>query len=226
MEKKWRQEITMVKISTLLSVSAATYSIALDKSIVETNFIILGISLVCASIIIQKQANFQSIDSAITLWCSGIIGLLIGAEFFLLAYGSTLAIMGAKLVFSTEYFRDSSSNFIPEESIDSPELEELEPIIDEPSNTLAVVQKYYHCQIMCDFQSEANVLASMVQSVQEQNIILTGLQSSNESSNQVKINAKFLTNNHECQIELQKVFQSIKSQGGVNSVSWHQVINK
>ena len=227
MEKKWRKAIKSVKISTLLCVSVTAYSIAINNSIVEANFIILGISLICASIILQKKADVLSIDSAISLWCAGMIGLLIGSGFFLLAYGSTLAIMGAKLIFSAEELNSLPKDFVQNEPINSVELEQLpQQIIDEPIETVSIAKNYYHCQIICDLKSEANVLASMVQSVQEQNIILTGLQSNNQSSSQVEISADFVTNNDHHQVELQTIFQSIKSQVGVNSVSWHQAIDK
>ena len=226
MEKKWRKAIRIIKLSTLLSVSAATYTIAINKPIIEANFVILGISLICASIIIQKKADFPSVDYAMTLWCSGIIGLLIGSGVFLLAYGSTLAIIGAKLIFSTEELNDSHDNLVSEKSINTAELEQIPKQFDDKSlNKVTIANNYYQCKITCDLKSEANVLASMVQSVQEQNIILTSLHSNNESSSQVTINADFITSNHHHQIELQKIFQSIKSQVGVNSVTWHQVIN-
>ena len=224
-ERKFSRSTKFLKLTTLISVGTAAYAMAFGRSLAETNFLILGISLICASIILNKETDSLNIDSAILLWCAGIVGSLTGSGSFLLAYSSTLIIAIAKFLFQAEETSDISNVLREEELIESTESGSLSRQSSEESIETLQTTKNYHCQISCHIEDEARVLASMVQCVQEQNIMLTSLQSNNNSSSKVIIDADFTADPDE-PIELTKIFQNLKSELKVDSLSWHQIKDK
>ena len=223
--RKFSRSTKFLKLTTLISVGTATYAVAIARSLAETNFLLLGISLICASIILNKETDSPNIDSAVLLWCAGIVGLLTGSGSFLLAYSSTLIIVIAKFLFQAEETTNFSSVLTEEELTESTELKSLSQQISQESVETPLTTKNYHCKISCHVEDEARVLASMVQCVREQNIMLTSLQSNNDSLSKVTIDADFIADRDE-PIELTKIFQSLKSELKVDSLSWHQIEDK
>ncbi len=105
MERQWQKTKATIRINVLASLAASIFvmttalipgEVILLRTIAP---IILGMSLISASVILQRKGSFSSIVIGINLWCAAAIGSLIGSGFFFPAYVSTVAIILANLIF-------------------------------------------------------------------------------------------------------------------------------
>ncbi|MDJ0571601.1 MAG: MgtC/SapB family protein [Pleurocapsa sp. MO_192.B19] len=226
-EKRWHLTRKLIKSNTQMALSAAMFAMltSLTSKTIFSSHLILGISIICAGILLQKQADTSSVNTAIKLWCAGAAGSLVGYGFFLPAYFGILAIILTNLL-----FQPTEREFIPNieaELNDHPRLSlPIKPEIEIAERLIPITPQKtkYRYQVICLAENEIEILALLVKLLKEQKIMPTGISSKNLANNhtlpEVEIEVDFIfdaNNNHH---QLQQVLSILKSKVEVNSASW------
>ncbi len=226
-EKRWHLTRKLIKSNTQMALSAAMFAMltSLTSKTIFSSQLILGISIICAGILLQKQADASSVNTAIKLWCAGAAGSLVGYGFFLPAYFGILAIILTNLL-----FQPTEREFIPNieaELNDHPRLSlPIKPEIEIAERLIPITPQKtkYRYQVICLAENEIEILALLVKLLKEQKIMPTGISSKNLANNhtlpEVEIEVDFIfdaNNNHH---QLQQVLSILKSKVKVNSASW------
>ena len=227
-ETKWYQTRKSIKSNTQIALGAAMFAMLtnLTSETTISSQLILGISIICAGILLQKQVEPPSINAAIKLWCAGSVGSLVGYGLFLPAYIGILAIILANLLFPVterefipsleeELHNDASSSLAEEKS---------NPEIAEQSIENIPQEVYYRCQVICPAENEIEVLALLVQLSKEQKLVVIGISTkklaNNQSLPEVEIEVDFVCDSNNNQSELEEVLYQLKSKVEVSASSW------
>ena len=159
-ERQWQKARATMRISVLASLGATVFAMTTmlipgeEISAKTIAPIILGMSLISASIILQKKAKYPTIVTGITTWCAGGIGSLVGLGFFFPAYVSTVAVMLGNLIFQPVELNNTNEELTKQKKI----IEEAEDVllnsanIPMSENILRIIQRRIY-----------DALASMVQ---------------------------------------------------------------
>ncbi|BAZ45289.1 mgtC family protein [Chondrocystis sp. NIES-4102] len=224
-EAKWYKTRKLLQSNTQMAITAAMFAMLIDlttdqEAIAE---LILGVSIICASILWQKQLDFQNLNSVIKLWCAGSVGCLVGYGLFAPAYLGTLAIVISSWIFKLE-----ESEFVPNIRSFEKELQPPDPDNKHSVDHSAFIDSqsmYYRCQFICSPTEEVKALALLVKLSREQELIPTGLKSQNivdkNGISQVQIEIDFIiekSNNDP--LQLQQILSDLKSQIGGSTANW------
>ena len=238
-EKKWYLTRKSIKFNTQIAVGAALFAIlaSYNSETIFSSQLIIGISIISASIFWQKQVDAQSINQVCKLWCAGVVGSLVGYGYFLPAYFGGLALVFANLLFQTE--KEFIPNLVAEipnleaeinqtndnaisSMVTNPEMEVQEKLIPLKSQENEV--KYY-CQVICPAVKEIEVLAMLVQLLKEEKLIPIGISSkkftNNKSFPEVEIEVNLVSNsNNTGSIKLQQILGVLKAKVEISAASW------
>ena len=150
MERQWQKTKATIRINVLASLAASIFvmttalipgEVILLRTIAP---IILGMSLISASVILQRKGSFSSIVIGINLWCAAAIGSLIGSGFFFPAYVSTVAIILANLIFQPIEHSSINEESNRNEQDKKTKSKHRSALIDTP-----VTKILYRCQVIC-----------------------------------------------------------------------------
>jgi putative Mg2+ transporter-C (MgtC) family protein len=235
-ETRWYRTRKLLQSNAQIAVGAAMFAILIQitTDAIIASELILGVSIVCAGILIQKQIDPQSINTVIKLWCAGAAGSLVGYGLFVPAYLGTLAIVLASWIFKIEDLEfmpnikadfnddphfDSQPN-LQNEDIDNNQDKDIEQQV--PINPK---EMHYQCQVICPVAEEVKVLALLVQLGKEYQLIPSSLSSHNivdrNGLSEVQIEIDFVAQeNHNSPLQLQQILSSLKSEVGVSTASW------
>lgn len=234
-EKKWYLTRKSIKFNTQIAVGAALFAIlaSYNSETIVSSQLIIGISIVSASIFWQKEVDAQSINQVFKLWCAGAVGSLVGYGYFLPAYFGGLALVFANLLFQTtekefipnlEAEINETNNNTRSSIVTNPEIkdEDHEKLIPLKSTEDGI--KYY-CQVICPAAKEIEVLAMLVQLLKEEKLIPTGISSkkftNNKSFPEVEIEVNLVSNsNNMGSIKLQQILTVLKTKVEISSASW------
>ncbi|WP_019505677.1 MgtC/SapB family protein [Pleurocapsa sp. PCC 7319] len=237
-EKRWYLTRKFIKSNTQIAVGAALFAIlaSLNSETIFSSQLIIGISIVSAGIVWQKQTDPQSINQVFKLWCAGAVGSLVGFGYFLPAYCGGLALVFANLLFET-----AEKEFIPniEEDITKEEISKknndaaassitTKPKIEviEQSIPTTYNEVRYYCQVICPAEKEIEVLAMLVQLLKEEKLIPTGISSKKFANNnkifpEVEIEVNLVSdNNNTGSIKIQQVLAILKAKVEISAASW------
>ena len=220
--RRWYQTKQFIQSNTQMALGAAIFSI-LASLTSETKFsaqLVLGISIICVSVSLQKQVYSQSInmDTVTRLWCAGAVGSMVGLGFFVPAYIAILIIILTNLLFPAP-----ETDFIPyiEQKLNNDSKPKTE--LDQTAKPISQ-ETYYQCRVKCLAVDEAEALALLVQLAKEQNLTPTGIRSKNlvndNSSSEIEIQLDFVSNSNNSLLQLQQISMSLKSKLEVSSASW------
>lgn len=228
-ERQWQKSRAVMRINVLASLGAAIFVMTTvfitqeEITVRTTSQIILGISLISASIILQRKVDYPTVITGITVWCAGGIGSLVGSGFFFPAYVSTIAIVLANLIFQPREYISANKEF---EEKKNKKLKSKNPqkLINSP------IQKIlYRCQVICFIEDEPEILALLVQAVREKKLMLIAVCSKNLNNqdrsfnDKIEIQADFLAETYKDKLELEKAVGVVKSKIKTNSVSWEYI---
>ena len=218
-DKKWYRTKQFMQSATLISLGAAMFALLINSTS-RTQFsadLIIGISIVCLGVSWQQQIDGQGIgmDTIVKLWFAGAVGSMVGYGFFVPAYLGILIVILNNLLFTTP-----AKKFVSE--VESDRDLESEPA---PEQLAAVARKHcYRCNIHCLVEDEAEVLASLIQLSNEQNLTPTKIRSKNLSDRgstpEIEIQVDFVTNSIGSTLPLQQVMMSLKRKLNIISASW------
>lgn len=223
-EKRWYLTRQKIQSSILIAMGAAMFSILanLASARVFPAPLVLGISIICASIFWQKQEKIaisDNINIVFKLWCAGAIGSLAGYGFFVPAYLGILIILLTSLVFST-----SETNFIPNLDQDLSSDAKAKNKLESIPKPIVPQDIYYQCQVDCLAENEAEVLALLVQLGKEQKLTPTKISSrdlvSDNNLSGIEIRVDFVAEKDNSSLELQQLLLNLKSKAEVSSAIW------
>lgn len=227
MERQWQKTKATIRINVLASLAASIFvmttalipgEVILLRTIAP---IILGMSLISASVILQRKGSFSSIVIGINLWCAAAIGSLIGSGFFFPAYVSTVAIILANLIFQPIEHSSINEESNRNEQDKKTKSKHRSALIDPP-----VTKILYRCQVICYIEDEPEILSLLVQSVRAKKLMLISVCSKNINERdgncqaQTEILADFLAESYQDQLELEQAVSVLKSKTRIDSVSW------
>lgn len=228
-EKQWQKARTSMRINALASLGAAIFVMGtvlitgreIPAKTIAT--IILGISLISASVILQKKVSFPTLVTGITLWCAGGIGSLVGSGFFLPAYASTVAVILVNFFFQPREYPSTNKEFSNKKQSKS------ESKLTKKSTGFPSKQILYRCQVVCSMEDESEILSLLVQSVRERKLTLIAVCSKNLDNQdrrfqtEIEIQADFLAESYQDKLELEQAVSVLKSKTRINSVRWEYI---
>ncbi|MEN9520355.1 MAG: hypothetical protein RLZZ381_2943 [Cyanobacteriota bacterium] len=103
-ERQWRKNRAVLKINVLVILGSEVFmmlSIMTPNDASPTRVaaqIVSGVGFLGGGLILREGENVIGINTAATLWCVAAIGALVGSGFFVPAYLSTVAVIGANLL--------------------------------------------------------------------------------------------------------------------------------
>ena len=230
-ERQWPKARIAMRINIIASLGAAIFVmmsvlVSGEGSVVKTIApIVLGMSLISASIILQRKGDLTGIFTGITLWCSAGIGALIGSGFFFPAYASTVAIVLTNLIFQP-IEQSKTAEKIQNKRIRTSKSKRPQKLVYSPIKKIL-----YRCQVICCIEDEPEILSLLVQSVREKKLVLIAVCSKNinnqdrQFQDTTEIQADFLAESHKEKLELEQAVSVLKSKTTINSVSW-QYLNE
>ncbi|MGL6344430.1 MAG: MgtC/SapB family protein [Waterburya sp.] len=245
-ETKWYRTRKLLESNAQMATGAAMFAILIQitSNTIGASELILGVSIVCAGILIQKQIEPQNINTVIKLWCAGAAGALVGYGLFVPAYLGTLIVVLASWVFKIEDLEfmpnmkadladlNDNSHLDSQVNLQNDDLDNLDnnEDIEKISNIaqqvpISPTEMHYQCQVICPVAEEAKVLALLVQLGKDQKLIASSLSSHNmvdsHGLSEVQIEIDFVAQENEnSPMQLQQILSSLKSQVGVSSASW------
>lgn len=224
-ERRWYQTKQFILSNIQMALGAAMFSI-LASLTSETKFssqLILGISILCAGFLFQKQEKLvpsqnANINVITKLWCAGAAGSLVGFGLFFPAYIAILIILFTNLLFPA-LEKDFMPNIAKELKSD------LKPKTEIESTTNSVTQEIrYQYRVNCLAVDESDVLALLVQLGKEQELIPSKVSSRSLVGDhilpEIEVQIDFICDHYQSPLELQQVLISLKSEIEVNSASW------
>ena len=227
MERQWQKTRATLRINVLASLGAAIFVMTTalipgEKILLRTIApIILGVSLISASVILPRKGNSPNIITGINLWCAAGIGSLIGSGFFFPAYVSTVAIILANLIFQPIEHTSNNKEINNKGQDRQSKSKHQQKLI-----TTSVDRIIYRCQVVCYTEDEPKILSLLVRSTREKGLMLIAVCSKNinnqdrQSQTQTEIQADFLAENYKNNLELEQAVSVLKSKIQIDSVSW------
>ncbi len=226
-EKRWYQTKQFILSNIQMALGAAMFSIlaSLTSETKLSSQLILGISILCAALLFQKQERLVPTQNAnanvnvITkLWCAGAAGSLVGSGLFFPAYIAILIILLTNLLFPAP-----EKDFMP--NIEKELKSDFKPKTEVKSTTKSVAQEIrYQYRVNCLAVDESDVLALLVQLGKEQELIPTKVSSRNLVGDhilpEIEVQIDFISDRYHSPLELQQVLISLKSKIEVSSASW------
>jgi putative Mg2+ transporter-C (MgtC) family protein len=242
-ETKWYRTRKLLQSNAQIATGAAMFAILIQitSDTIGASELILGVSIVCAGVLIQKQIEPQNINIFIKLWCAGAAGALVGYGLFVPAYLGTLIIVLASWVFQIEDLEfmpnikadlNDNIHFDSQVNLQNDDLDNLDNNEDlEKIGNIAQqvpinpTEMHYQCQVICPVAEEVKVLALLVQLGKEQKLIASSISSHNivdrNGLSEVQIEIDFVAQeNDNSPLQLQQILSSLKSQVGVSNASW------
>ena len=221
--KRWYETKQFIQSNTQMALGTSLFAIHLSLTS-QAQFsaqLILGISIICVGVSLQKQSYSQNINtSTVTgLWCAGAVGSMVGFGFFVPAYIGILIVILTNLLFQIPEIesipnlgQELNSNLKP----DAASTSEAEPIMSQ--------ETCYHCQVNCLATDEAEVLAQLVQLSREHNLTATGIRSRSLAGKidapEIEIQVDFISDSNNSTLQLQQILLSLKSKLELSSASW------
>jgi putative Mg2+ transporter-C (MgtC) family protein len=174
MERQWRQRLAGLRTNTLVALGAASFVVfaaTFPDEISPTRVaaqIVSGIGFLGAGIIFREGFNVRGLNTAATLWCAAVVGMLAGAGEFALA----IAVAGC-VVFVNLALRP------------------LSRLLDRQPIQTTELSRNYSVEIVCRGAQEAHVRALMLQGFATSGLHLTALDSENiEDTDRVEVTAR------------------------------------
>lgn len=106
LERQWHQKLAGLRTNTLVSVGAAGFAMigALAAPAGATpdlriaSQVVSGIGFLGAGVILREGTNIQGINTAATVWCSGMVGVMAGNGFTVAGLCATGFVVGGSFV--------------------------------------------------------------------------------------------------------------------------------
>lgn len=224
-EAKWYKTRKLLQSNAQMAIGAAMFAMLIDFTTDEEAIaeLILGVSIICASILWQKQLDSQNLNSVTKLWCAGAVGCLVGYGLFTPAYLGTLAIVISSWIFKLE-----ESEFVPdihsfESQLQTPDNQDINNL--DQSVFINSQPIYYRCQFICSPTEEVKAIALLVELSREQELMPTGVKSQNivdkNGISQVQIEIDFIIEeSNNSPLQLQQILSDLKSQIGGSTANW------
>ncbi len=159
LERQFRQHGSNLVTHALVALGAAAYSalpgaLGLDAELRMGSQVITGIGFLGAGLIIKDGASIRGMSTAATLWSTGAVGVFTGYGFLLLATETTLFIVILNMA-----------------------LTRIVPLIDAGKHNKHDNERYYIVKLECASQEEANLRASLLQSLNTHNVSFRSIRS-------------------------------------------------
>jgi len=204
-ERQWRQRMAGLRTNTLVSLGAATFVVFAsqfsgDSPTRVAAQVVTGIGFLGAGVISKEGANISGINTAATLWCSGAVGLLAGAGYWM--HGVLVVVLI---------------------TIINAVLRPLVKLINRQPIESAEVDTAYVVTVVCRGQDEASVRALLAQGFSNTDIHLRELESADiEGTDRVQVIAT-LTSEKLREIAIEYIVGRLSLESGVTAARWKKV---
>lgn len=214
-ERQWLKTRAVLKTNVLVTLGSAMFVMLSvmttgDSSPTRVSAqIVSGIGFLGGGVILREGTSVRGINTAATLWCAAAVGTLVGSGHLIQAYLGTFAVVGANLLLRplSEAFKHQDKGV--EQLATSSEL-----VVPDSLETR------YGCQLTCQAEQEAQILALLLKEIRERRWILTGIHCKT-IENEVEIQAELLSKDSYYELEdLEEVVSLFKSKSEVSAVSW------
>ena len=239
-ERQWLKTRAVLKTNVLVTLGSAMFvmlSIMTPGDASPTRIsaqIVSGVGFLGGGVILRQGASIKGINTAATLWCAAAIGTLVGSGFLVQAYISTLAVVGANLLLRplVEAFkqRDDQEILASDRHLGSGNLDGRIDSTKQPKSLISQFPQY-SCNLVCDFQSEVEVLKSITAFAKAKDLTIMMLESNNidisENSELREVDIKVtLANQSDSQqlLDSEKIILSFKTMTNIKSVRWELVV--
>jgi putative Mg2+ transporter-C (MgtC) family protein len=239
-ERQWLKSRAVLKTNVLVTLGAAMFtmlSIMTPGDASPTRIaaqIVSGVGFLGGGVILRDGGSVKGTNTAATIWCAAAIGSLVGSGFFIPAYLSTLAVVGANLLgkpledaFKKQ--RDKERQSLPLTKMKLVKNLEIVPsLLEESSLSSESLNDYqYCCDVLCLLEAETQVFDLINQFAQKHSLKSIKTQSLNIPSQTqtdelaVEIKVNFTGQGKKLDLsDSEEIIRLLKSDGKVNSVSW------
>lgn len=240
-ERQWLKSRAVLKTNVLVTLGSAMFvmlSIMTPGDASPTRIaaqIVSGVGFLGGGVILREGASVKGTNTAATIWCAAAIGALVGSGFFVPAYLSTLAVIGANLLskpleeaFKKQRRHEQQSLSINGDRTEKGEKSENTPSIEVIDSTFTEVHNYcYCCDLLCFAETETKVFQLVSEFASKHNLSLVKMQSRNvlsqieagELESEIKIN--FVSRGKEIAlIDSQEIILLLKTETKAILVSW------
>ncbi|WP_066068085.1 MgtC/SapB family protein [Alkalithermobacter thermoalcaliphilus] len=202
-ERQKRQRMAGLRTNVLVALGAflfVTLSMTIEGESSPSRVaaqIVSGIGFLGAGVIIRDGINVRGLNTAATLWCSAAIGVLTSAGLVKEAVVGTLFVLIANV-----YLRHMIKK------------------VEDHSESSDRFETIYILRVVCSKKTEFHIRALLIHMLQQEDVILTNLESDDiESTEYVEVTAKLtsIMKNHSI---LEKIASRISLESGVSSVGW------
>jgi putative Mg2+ transporter-C (MgtC) family protein len=243
-ERQWLKNRAVLKINVLVALGSEMFmmlSIMTPNDASPTRIaaqIVSGVGFLGGGLILREGGNVIGINTAATLWCAAAIGALVGSGFFVPAYLSTVAVIGANLL-----ARPLEKTFKqPDQDHQSLLPSNIELVTDMKmalnmangrtlaTNTTDLASdnpNHDYCfDVLCFEENEIEVFELINQFARVHNLTLMRMQSKNVASKtksgrlEIKIKVSFTAKNRRLhKSNLEEIMKLLKTKAKVNSIS-------
>jgi putative Mg2+ transporter-C (MgtC) family protein len=218
-ERQWRQTRAVLKTNALVCIGAAMFvmlSVMTPGDSSPTRVaaqVVSGVGFLGGGVILREGASIRGLNTAATLWCSAAVGTLAGSGLMFQAYIGAFAVVITNLL-----------------------LRPLVEQIKDPTPSERNAQTRYRCSVVCNSKDESRVRSLLLQVVNDKNLMLDALQSSEQDPDiaidepneleatevKTEIEADFVTAKRNDKL-LDQIINRLKTEGQVNSARWEIV---
>jgi putative Mg2+ transporter-C (MgtC) family protein len=243
-ERQWLKDRAVLKINVLVILGSEVFmmlSIMTPGDASPTRVaaqIVSGVGFLGGGLILREGGNVIGINTAATLWCVAAIGALVGSGFFVPAYLSTFAVIGANLLARPleKTFKRTDKDHQSLSSDNMKLVKNMNITLNSANEqTLSInaidlaggnPNHYYCFDVLCFEENEIEVFELINQFARVHNLTLMRMQSKNAPSQtksgrlEIKIKVSFTAKNRRLhKSNLEEIIKLLKTKAKVNSIS-------
>jgi putative Mg2+ transporter-C (MgtC) family protein len=244
-ERQWLKNRAVLKINVLVTLGSEMFmmlSIMTPGDASPTRVaaqIVSGVGFLAGGVILREDGNVMGINTAATIWCAAAIGALVGSGFFVPAYISTFAVIGANLLArplekavkqpDKDHQSLSSDNMKLVKNTKTTSNMINERALLTNATDLADVNPHhyrYGCDVLCFAENETKVFELINHFAKVHNLILMKMESKSILSKtkserlEIEIKVNFTVKNRGLhKSNLAEIIKLLKTKAKVNSIS-------
>ncbi len=208
LERQWRQRMAGLRTNALVALGAALFELfavlltgqhGVDPSRIAA-YVVSGIGFLGAGVILREGVSVRGINTAATIWCSAVVGVLAGA-----GYISVAAMAAALILLAHIGLR--------------PIARKLDRL---PAGTETEVETTYRFHAICRAGEEAHIRALVVQALARDDFVLHSVRSKdlNSGSGLVEVTAELQRYGRD-DVALEAAVSRLSLEPSVSSVTWN-----
>jgi putative Mg2+ transporter-C (MgtC) family protein len=202
LERQYRQRTAGLRTNVLVAVGAAAFAdlgirlLGSDGATRIISYIISGIGVLGAGVIMKEGTNVRGLNTAATLWCSAAVGAFSGA------YLAAEAILLTAFILAGNTLLRPLVNYINRKPMDE-----------------RVTEAIYRIHVVCDPSVTADVRERLFDELEKANYPIREIEVLSEGEDQVEL-AAVLVPNTAAPAELDAVVEALERSDEIESCAW------